>query len=77
MIDLYNKTHVIHLATGAIQPFGEIRNKNLGMRKMKKLSFGGVMDTILQRAGDLVIITDIDFPDKLTEEQKTVIRTLF
>lgn len=35
------------------------------------------MDTILQRAGDLVIITDIDFPDKLTEEQKTVIRTLF
>ena len=77
MIDLYNKTHVIHLATGAIQPVGEIRNKNLGMRKMKKLSFGGVMDTILQRAGDLVIITDIDFPDKLTEEQKTVIRTLF
>ena len=44
---------------------------------MKKLSFGGVMDTILQRAGDLVIITDIDFPDKLTEEQNTVIRTLF
>ena len=35
------------------------------------------MDTILQRAGDLVIITDIDVPDKLTEEQKTVIRTLF
>ena len=65
------------LKAGKVQPFGEVRVKGAGLRKMAQLSVEGVLDKAFRRNGDLVIVTEVEFPDRLTDKQREAIQRLF
>ena len=75
--DLRNRTHLVELKAGKVQPFGEVRVKGAGLRKMAQLSVEGVLDKAFRRNGDLVIVTEVEFPDRLTDKQREAIQRLF
>ena len=75
--DLRNQTRAVVLKAGTVQPFGEVRVKGAGIRKMAQFSVEGMLDKAFRRSGDLVIVTEVEFPDRLTEKQREAIQRLF
>lgn len=75
--DLRNQTQAVVLKAGTVQPFGEVRVKGAGIRKMAQFSVEGMLDKAFRRSGDLVIVTEVEFPDRLTEKQREAVQRLF
>ena len=75
--DLRNQTRAVVLKAGTVQPFGEVRVKGAGIWKLALFSVVGMLDKAFRRSGDLVIVTEVEFPDRLTEKQREAIQRLF